>query len=765
MAKTRAKAKSPPGPRTGVLDFLLLGLCLSVMALRATYTEAPTADTSTLPGSLGDTTYSLTITGLLIAALLLWFVRGLWRGTLTYRITGIEIGLGLFLLAAIVSGSAAADKRLAITHMMMLLGPIVAALLLVQLLDSGARIRTALLVVAALGIVSTYQCTEQFLVSNDITVEQYEKAPETLLEPLGIEPGTFQHFLFEHRLYSRGIRGFFTTSNSAASFGLLATFSALALLLLSRTGSNEEKAPAGRRLLYPILGTALVVAGLLMTQSKGGVLGFLVAAALFGLWMLLRPWLATHRQQALVFGAAVAVLLIAGVGYATISYGLQHGRLPGGNSMLVRWQYWRASGQMISDHQLTGVGPGNFADYYPHYKPPGAPESVADPHCFILSLLAQYGPLGLLGFLAMVSIPLYRSTLSTTCEDPAGAEQKSSQARRLALAILAVTAGAMFLIRPALIPMTPGGGGDLMLYEMVVLFVAPVAAFLIGFLLLAAPSMRETTSCHAADWSPVTVALGCGVMGVLLHNLIDFALFEPGVWTAFWILLACLIATGVHRRGGPAVTLPGSRGLRATASIAALGILALYGHFVWRPVYGATTRIQRAQEAAMAGRSEQAHRLLDAASAADPLSPAALSLNGRLYLQKGQYARSGHAAALEKAAEYFQRAVALNPVSYKNYEKAGLAYQVLGQDEQAYDWYLKAVQRYPGCGRLHFQLGQLADRLGTPQQAREHYEDAVRIEDAFRAQFHTMYPDREVVSRLGAANYRIARERIEVLSQ
>ena len=84
-------------------------------------------------------------------------------------------------------------------------------------------------------------------------------------------------------------------------------------------------------------------------------------------------------------------------------------RLPGGNSMLVRWQYWAASAHMIADHRMTGVGPGNFADYYTHYKPAAALESVADPHNVLLSLMTQYGPLGLIGFLAMVFVPLWRS--------------------------------------------------------------------------------------------------------------------------------------------------------------------------------------------------------------------------------------------------------------------------------------------------------------------------------------------------------------------
>ena len=199
-----------------------MALCLSILALRVTYTESPTAQVLTTPGSLGDMVYSLTLSGLLIFAFVLWLLWGIFTGRLVYRFTGIEIGLAVFGLASVVSAWGASDKREAITQIVTLLGPLFAALLLVQILDHPAKVRVVLVVLVGLGIVSAYQCAEQFFISNAATIEQYEKDPQMLLEPLGIQTGTFQHFLFEHRLYSRGVRGFFTTSNSAASFAILA---------------------------------------------------------------------------------------------------------------------------------------------------------------------------------------------------------------------------------------------------------------------------------------------------------------------------------------------------------------------------------------------------------------------------------------------------------------------------------------------------------------------------------------------------------------
>jgi len=201
MTRTPTKPATEPARPGRLLGAALLGLCLSLLALRATYTEAPVAQTFTVPGGLTDTLYSLSLTGVLIGALLIWFLWGLVRGQVTYRVTGIGLGLAIFLLAGIVSTAGAADKRLAITQMAILLGPILGALLLVQLLDSLARIRIVLLVIAALGVASAFRCAEQTLSSNAIQIEEYEKDPAAFLaaNQVSFELGSFQHFLFEHR--------------------------------------------------------------------------------------------------------------------------------------------------------------------------------------------------------------------------------------------------------------------------------------------------------------------------------------------------------------------------------------------------------------------------------------------------------------------------------------------------------------------------------------------------------------------------------------
>ena len=471
-------------------------------------------------------------------------------------------------------------------------------------------------------------------------------------------------------------------------------------------------------------------------------------------------------------------MAMAAIVTVSVSYGMKHGRLPGGNSMLVRWQYWEASARMIADHPWTGVGPGNFGTRYNHYKPAAALESVADPHCLPLSLLAQYGPLGLIGFLAMVLVPIGRG-FSFLMRGTSVASTYWSGSKRAVLLTLGGLCACFLVIRPLLIPLPPGDSIEGFIYNLVSLYLAPTAAFLIGFLLLVLPLGATRTDEGCAVTPVVVAAMICAVVGVLLHNLIDFALFEPGVWMTFWVIMACLISLTNRDRpylsvamGSDAVkgvrphlgVTTNSAGRKAWSVAFAGVILGSYLVYVWVPVLQTTEMIGQARAAAAIGDSENAHQSLDLAIQADPLSAAALNLKGNYYLQQYEPS-SNQSALLRSAAECFRKATEINPEEYKNYEKTGLAFSLMGQDQQAYDWYTRAADLYPGNERLQLQLARISDRMGKRDTAITHYRKAVEIEDAFRSQFRQMYPKWEKpVSRMGESDYQLALKRIKELS-
>lgn len=741
-----------------ILEYVLLAFCLCVIALRMTYAEGPVAQTTTSV-NLSDNLYTLSVSAVLFLSFVVWFIFGFCSKRFLYRFTGLEIGLCLFCIAAVIAGFAASNKRAAITDAVCLITPMLMAVLLVQILDSPSKVKLVLAVIAALGVVSAYQCADQFFTSNQAMIAQYKEAPATILEPLGIQPGSFQQFLFEHRLYSRDVRGFFTTGNSAGSFAILASFAAVTLFI-DKFKNRQSQASGPLPLIMCGVSASVVIFGLIITRSKGAIVASLIAAAIFVAFLYFGKWLKTHKKAILL----VCSLFFIAMGCAVVVYGPTHDRLPGGNSMLVRWQYWLAAAKMYADHPFTGVGPGNFAHFYTHYKPAAALESVADPHNFLLSVLTQYGPLGIIGFAVLLFIPLWKSFPNQA----GSAQQLRSQPsfKTLAATYLIIISVALLLIRPLIMHIPLGDTFEVTLYLVFTLYVAPATAFAVGFWLLTAPQYATR------DTSIISAALFCAVLGLLLHNLIDFAIFEPPVFTAFWAIVACLIALDFQQNSRPSFAIKPPLPLRII--LAASGLLLIWGYFNYALVPVAKTSARNQQAVRQEQPVEYAHRLLYEAAGQDPLDPTALSLNGRLYLQNYNEMPNAQPALLKKAEDCFFAAIARDDADFKNYEKLSEVYALLAEKSPkqekiewlncAIDSLWSAVERYPTSDRLRFELAEIAEQLNKNNITVAQYEKAVEIEDAYRNQFRIMYPGREIFSRLGEEKYERAKQRIKQLS-
>ncbi|HUT45707.1 MAG TPA: O-antigen ligase family protein, partial [Sedimentisphaerales bacterium] len=569
----------------------------------------------------------------------------------------------------------------------------------------------------------------------------------------------------------KGVRGFFTTRNSAGSFALMALFAAIALFI-DKLKNRQSETSGLWYLLGCGLGIAVILFSLGLTRSKGAVIGLFFAAAAFFMFLLFGNWLKAHKRAVL----AVCLLLAVAGGWAVVSYGLSHGRLPGGGSMLVRWQYWHASAKMYADHPLTGVGPGNFGDFYPHYKPAAALESVADPHNFPLSILTQYGPLGLIGFLAMLFVPLWRLTTATSDAPSIVINRLRPAFRTQAIFFMIAVSTALLLIRPILMPETFAETLDVIFYIMVTMYIAPAAVFVIAFVLFAGPLLKTRDSKSEIRNSNTAVAVFCAVLGVAMHNLFDFAIFEPGILTTFWALIACLIAIDSHTKSRPLLVLKPQPFVKRLIAAAALVTCLVYLSYVFVPVAASTSRIRRANKAISSGQFDYAHELLDKAASDDVLSSSALSLNGRLYLDEYEMALYKNRDLLLRAETSLHNAIGRNDAGFKDFERLTDVYRLLAEtstQQEKTDWLNKAfetasqaVERYPGCGRLHFKQAQIADQMGKAEIAIEQYKKAIEIEDEYRDQFRQIYPERkDIVSRIGKKRYLYAKKRVEELSK
>ena len=348
---------------------------------------------------------------------------------------------------------------MAINHTLVFFAPALAALTLVQLLDRPARLRLVLVFLAVLGILATVQGLGQLISGNEEMIRQYEEDPASLLAPLNIAPDTLQQFLFEHRLYSRGVRSFFTTRNSAGCFILISFFAALTLMTGKPKGCQNRQTQWLVRITQG--GMALVfVVGLVLTRSKAAMLGLGTGLISWGLACRYGPWLTRYRIPII----AITLCLCIAVTVALGCYGMQHGRLPGGHSMLVRWHYWQAAARMIADHPWLGVGPGNFSAWYQHYKVPEALEVVADPHNVPLSILAQYGSTGLLSVMILLLGPLRRPAHKRTLTEQGPPRMVDCHYKADALIAGSALAIALLMLRPVFAPLPTSHDPAVILY-------------------------------------------------------------------------------------------------------------------------------------------------------------------------------------------------------------------------------------------------------------------------------------------------------------
>jgi hypothetical protein len=268
-----------------------------------------------------------------------------------------------------------------------------------------------------------------------------------------------------------------------------------------------------------------------------------------------------------------------------------------------------------------------------------------------------------------------------------------------------------------------------------------------GMLVLLHSSAGQDTDAGHCTLHWTVPVLTLGVIGVLIANLIDFALFEPGVLTCFWVMIACLVATYQVYRGPDLQPrpVPCARPRSMTAGIVA--VLLLCAALAYGPIMLSTASIHAANQAWADHDTEQAHQALDLAARQDWLSDTALYQNGRMYLQEYNQSSNRPETLLHRARTCFEQAILRNPGAYRNHERLADVCTLMDPNE-AIEPAQQASELYPGNARLRVKLAMLYDELGQTDQALEAYQVALDIENQFQDQFKIMYPDETVIHRL-----------------
>ena len=700
---------------------------------------------------------------LIVTAAVIWFWVHMGQGVFTWRNTALVVPLIIMLVAAIISTSAASNKHSAMIAAVNLLTQIVLAILLVQLLDTAPKQRLMLCVLAATGLTMAYRCWEQHRYDNPQTIKMYAEDPQAALASQGLEPGTYQAKQFAARLQSRDVGGYFSVSNTAAAFFILSIMATSALLL---EGCRSWRLPG--QWLWLLAGALILAAqvgGVLLTRSKGGIVAWAAALLLLAALWCGRNYFRRHWR--LVVGLAVALIVL--VVLATVGHGLHYGRLPS-NSMWLRWQYWQGAAAMIADHWFTGVGPQNFGQYYTHYIVPAAPEVVQDPHSFLLALWCEWGILGLAGFCAailMVTIHLARPNAGTS--DPTASQMEPPRPIRRPWLWGLIAAVGIAVIQLAVTDL-PETSLIVRLSVYLINFVIPGVIWLMGFLLMAKimPGKVTASSVSLRDSSIAVLVLGCGLLGFLLHNSIDFAIFHPAVGTYFFAAVAVAVAMRNSHAPAGKIKIAPTPSTRGVALIAGLALLAVLACKIVVPVVRGQRQLTTAQQWAL--RTEQfSHALpqrhpentwhfktsyldqsLKAAAKASAINrhdPQGPYFQARLNFLRWQETGKKDDTLLQMAIVAFEQAIQRDPANFKYYQQVSKVYQTAAgighrqvRLEKALAYSKQAVERYPVKSELLIRHADLLHGFGRDNQAAQFYQRALQYEQAYLDQQLRMHP-------------------------
>ena len=603
-----------------LLETLSLFVLIVVTILRPlvaeTYDAAGNSFTAALPG-LQDATplRTLAFDVAILGAAFGWLVARAIGRARTYRPTGLELGTALIVVAAIASCFFAGNKRLALNATVDWLCYPLLAITLVQLLHRAEHRRVFLAAVLASACVQAAYCAEQYWVGFDETWAHYESIREQFWSSQGVELDSGRVESFEQRILAREATGALPHSNVTGSYLTLCGLVAIGVALLSWRRNGTGDAPRSPWHWVGALGSTTIAAALmgtvLLTKSEGAIVSVEIAIALWALLWGFRHWLERNKMKALT----VAWVAVAMGGGAVAAHGLYHDSLPG-VSLTFRWQYWKASAAMVTDHPLTGVGRENFGRHYLAYKQIESPEEVSNPHSLFVQAATDWGGVGLIGMILLIVGASYAVLRSSAAQEPRAGpvSQASSTPAWMGWGVglvLIVAIGQWLLL----------GTDDVnhLYYKTV----TTTLVWALGFACVAI-ALHHGALHPFADARTIRCGAAMGLFAFILHDTINFAMFVPGTATTLFALLAFCVAERRDEEEESRVTLPTPHRWIPPVAVASVALLVVW--LAVKPVARAGSSMAAAKASARslghgALSGQPTYASLSKAIDADPLDP------------------------------------------------------------------------------------------------------------------------------------------------
>lgn len=222
-----------------------------------------------------------------------------------------------------------------------------------------------------------------------------------------------KHILFLSRKYiSNRLAGTYVNPNHLAGLLEMVVPAAIAFALCRKEGVYKNKPPVpivdtkglpfsakvslffskrnfANIVLFIFIG--FLVGAIFLSQSRFGVVGFLVSIWLFGLYAFRRYYKTTGRV--IVFSGLLGILFFASwMGFEPL-----YKRFSATSELTVkmRTDIWKDTGGIVKDFPIFGAGKGTFVDIYPKYRTFSNDFTYYHAHNDYLELISEMGLLGL----------------------------------------------------------------------------------------------------------------------------------------------------------------------------------------------------------------------------------------------------------------------------------------------------------------------------------------------------------------------------------
>lgn len=626
-----------------------------------------------------------------------------------------------------------------------------------QLVHSGLRLRLVAATAFGLLLLLLVQGYYYRFVDLPDLQQNWRQHHGELLSEQGAMAGSTEAGQIEKNVMGGVPTGFNVSRNSYAAVLVLLMVIAAGVILQRRADGDAK---ASWLAIIPAIALGLVML-YAFVQSKTAFATPIIAAALLVLLWRRHRWISEHAKQLYGWAVAFFVLLIA----AVVGHGLKHGTLVH-VSLTFRWQYWVGAARVFVHRPWLGTGWANFGSWYTAYRLPQAAEEPTDPHNFLVRAFVE---LGLPGGILMI-VWILRLWWEWTVNGRSDAESQmpahGAAERSAATGNATGYAAFPFLISLALIAIAANAAlsidwtssSALIVVELFKRFLFLIA-LLIGLCLVGIRSFhQQVLDDRPAPWILIAMLVGLGLF--LVHNLIDFSMFETGPMFFFALLAGSALGMRISTPPSPQAHRPV---LIASLIVAAI-VWILAGALVWVPITEAESLALDADESVRAAKPADAPPQVRPNPADVEHAREALLKAFELVPYNGDYAFRAEQAGLlnglgdpAELRKLLDAAIADNPRMIRYLNARATLETLTGDWLGAQADYRQILQQLdPHNLELRLRYALLLDKLGKAAEAVRQYKTVLESNDR-------LAPDE--IRRLSPQQLREIRTRIEALQR